>query len=189
MSLAGRRRSEALAGCLLPAVGLAVLAAPALGADYLSVAQAQALLFPGARQFAERPLKFTAEQRERIQQLAGTRQRSEQQAVWRAERDGQLLGWFIVDEVLGKHENITYATALSADGKVLGLEVMSYRETHGGQIREAAWRQRFVGKSLADPLKLDQDVPNISGASLSCRHVLDGVKRLLVLHKLFLVNG
>jgi Na+-translocating ferredoxin:NAD+ oxidoreductase RnfG subunit len=171
-----------LAAFLLPVATLSV----AHAADYLSVQQAQTLLFPAAKAFNAQPLKFNDEQRDRIKALAGVRQRNDTQQLWRAERDGQLLGWFFVDEVVGKHEFITYATAISPEGKVLGIEVMSYRETHGGQIREAAWRQKFAGKTLADPFKLDQDVPNISGATLSCRNVLDGVKRLLVQHKLFL---
>ena len=180
------RRSIELAAFLLPT---AALVSSAHAVDYLTVQQAQTLLFPAAKSFAEHPLKFTGEQRDRIKELSGVRQRTDEQKVWRAERDGQLLGWFFVDEVVGKHEFITYATAVSPQGKVLGVEVMSYRETHGGQIRDPAWRQKFVGKSLADPFKLDEDVPNISGATLSCRNVLDGVKRLLVQHKLFLANG
>lgn len=174
------------AAFLLP---VAVLATPALATDYLSIAQAQTLLFPAAKGFAEQPLKFNGEQRERIKAAAGVRQRWEEQKVWRAERDGALQGWFVVDEVIGKHEFITYAAAISPEGKVLGVEILSYRETHGGQIREAAWRKHLAGKTLADPFKLDEDVPNISGATLSCRNVLDGVKRLLVVHKLFLAKA
>ena len=90
--------------------------------------------------------------------------------------------------MIGKHEFITYATAISPDGHVLGIEILSYRETHGGQVREATWRKQFVGKTLSDPFKLDQDVSNISGATLSCRNVMDGVKRLLAIHKLFLAK-
>lgn len=171
---------------LLPA---AVLAAPAHGAGFMSVAQVQAMLFPGAKSFTEQNLTFSEAQRERIKALSGLRQRWEQQKVWRAERDGVVLGWFIVDEVIGKHEFITYATAIGIDGKVLGIDILDYRETHGGQVRDAAWRKQFAGKSLADPFRLDEDVPNISGATLSCRNVLDGVKRLLVVHKLFLARG
>jgi Na+-translocating ferredoxin:NAD+ oxidoreductase RnfG subunit len=167
----------------------AALAWPAHAADYLSVAQAQVLLFPAAKDFVSQPLKLDDAQRERIKAASGVRQRWDEQKVWRAERDGQLQGWFIIDEVIGKHEFITYATAISPDGHVLGIEVLSYRETHGGQIREAGWRKHLVGKTLADPFKLDEDVPNISGATLSCRNVMDGVKRLLVLHKLFLAKG
>ena len=171
---------------LLP---LAAIVTPAHGADYLTVAAAQSLLFPGAKTFVEKPLTFTSEQRDKIKELAGVRQRTDVQKIWRAERDGQLVGWFMLDEVIGKHEFITYATAVSPDGKVLGIEVLSYRETHGGQIRDASWRQNFVGKTLSNPFKLDEDVPNISGATLSSRNVLDGVKRMLVIHKLFLARG
>ena len=171
------------AAMLLPAAAL--IAPQAFAADYLTVAQAQTALFPGAH-FTPQTLKFTAEQRDRIKAGAGVRQRTDEQAVWRAERDGKLQGWFIVDEVVGKHEFITYATALSPDGHVLGLEILSYRETHGGQVREPGWRARFVGKTVADPFKLDQDIPNISGATLSCRNLTDGVKRLLVIQQQFL---
>jgi Na+-transporting NADH:ubiquinone oxidoreductase subunit NqrC len=63
---------------------------------------------------------------------------------------------------------------------------LSYRETYGYQVRNAEWRRLFAGKTLADPFKLDQDIPNISGATLSCRNVTNGVKRLLALQELVL---
>ncbi|MEW6705419.1 MAG: FMN-binding protein [Pseudomonadota bacterium] len=168
---------------LLP---VAAIVSPVHATDYLSVPQAQQILFPQARAFAPQPLDFSDEQREQIKAASGLRQRWPQQKVWRAEAQGRLLGWFIVDEVIGKHEFITYAAAISPEGKVLGIEILSYRETHGGQVREPGWRKHFVGKTIADRFKLDEDVPNISGATLSCRNVTDGVKRLLVIHKLYL---
>lgn len=168
---------------------MAVLAMPVHATDYLTIAQVQVLLFPAAKSFAEQPLKFNDEQRERIKAGSGVRQRWDEQKVWRAERDGAIQGWLVVDEVIGKHEFITYAAAISPDGHVLGVEILSYRETHGGQVRDAAWRKQLVGKTLADPFKLDEDVANISGATLSCRNVMDGVKRLLVIHKLFLAKA
>ncbi|MBU0917031.1 FMN-binding protein [Aquabacterium parvum] len=174
---------------LLPVAALAVAAPPTHAMSYLSVAQAQAALFPSAKVFAEASLKFDDAQKDRIKAASGLRQRWDAQRVWRAERDGQLQGWFIVDDVIGKHDFITYAVAISPDGRVLGVEVMEYRETHGGQIREATWRRHLVGKNLSDPFKLDEDVPNITGATLSCRNVMDGVKRLLAIHKLFLVKA
>lgn len=167
---------------------MAALATPAYAVDYLTEAQAQMLLFPGAKAFVGQTLNFSDEQRERIKAASNLRQRRPEQKVWRAERDGQLLGWFLVDDVLGKHEFITYALALSVDGHVLGVEILSYRETHGGQVRDAAWRKHLVGKTVDAPFKLDDDVPNISGATLSCRNVMDGVKRMLTIHKLFLAK-
>lgn len=163
-----------------------MVAAPAFANEYLTVAQAQKVLFPDADRFVEAPLLLTDKLRDEIEDKAGVSQRWKKQDVWRAEKDGKLIGWFIVDNVIGKHEYITYAAALLPEGKVHGIEIMIYKETRGDQIRDEAWRKLFAGKTLADPFKLDKDIPNISGATLSCRNVMNGVKRLLVLQKLAL---
>lgn len=171
---------------MIPAAIVAV--SPAFANDYLSVAQAQKALFPEADRFVETPVLLTDGQRDTIEDKAGVSQRWKKQDVWRAEKDGKLIGWFIVDNVIGKHEFITYAVALLPEGKVKSIEIMSYRETRGEQVREASWRKMFEGKTLADPFKLDKDVPNISGATLSCKNIMNGVKRLLVLQKVALAG-
>ena len=89
-----------------------------------------------------------------------------------------------IDKVLGKHEFITYAVAIDPDGKVKGIEIMDYRETYGNQIRDKAWRQNFAGKTAADPLQLNKDIPNISGATLSSKHVTNGVRRVLQIYEI-----
>lgn len=159
-----------------------VVAAPAYAVQYLSVEQAQAALFPAGTQFAPQALALTAEQKQAIAQAGGQRVRDFRPKVWRAERDGQAHGWFLVDQVIGKHEFITYAVAIGADGAVRGVEVMDYRETYGYEIRNPNWRRQFAGKRHGDALELGTDIQNISGATLSCRNVTNGVKRLLALH-------
>jgi len=69
---------------------------------------------------------------------------------------------------------------------VRGIEILEYRENYGGEVRYAAWRGQFAGKTAADPVKLEHDIRNISGATLSCRHVTEGVRRLLALHEIVL---
>lgn len=168
---------------------LAVAAAPAWAADYLTVEQAQHALIPQAQSFAAFPVTLNTAQLVQIRRLSGTPQRTNQPRIWRALHGGATIGWVIVDEVIGKHEFITYATAISPDGHVLGVEILSYRETKGGQVRDSRWRDRFRGKALADPFRLNQDIPNISGATLSCRNITDGVKRLLALHNVALAHA
>lgn len=169
---------------LLPAA--LVTAAPVYAAEYLSVAQAQQVLFPEADRFVDAAVELSDDQRKAIEDKSGVRQRWKKQAVWRAEKAGQLVGWFIIDEVVGKHEFITYAAGLTSDGKVRGIEILVYRETHGYQVRNPEWRHHFEGKTLSDPFKLEQDIPNIAGATLSCKNVTNGVKRLLALQQVTL---
>ena len=159
----------------------ALIAPSAFAIQYLTVEQAQRAIFPG-KSFTATPVKLTSVQRKAIEHASGVRVLHDQQQVWRVSGGG----WFIVDEVVGKHEFINYAAGLTADGSVKQIEIMDYRETYGGQIRDQKWRAQFVGKTSKSTLKLDSDIKNISGATLSCRHITDGVKRLLAFYEIAL---
>lgn len=164
----------ALAGATLPfGVARAV--------DYLSIEQAQSLMLPGA---SLKPVAVTlsSQQVQAIEKQSGVRVRVKALKAWHAS-DGH---WFIVDEVLGKHEYITWALALDSTGAVQQVEVLQYLETYGDQIRNAKWRAQFTGKRAGALLKVDEDIQNISGATLSCVHITDGVKRLLATHAIAL---
>ena len=164
------------------ALPISALVAPsAFAVQYLTVDQAQKAVFPG-KMLTPAPVKLTGTQRKAIEQASGVRVLHDEQQVWRVSGGG----WFIVDEVVGKHEFITYAAGLAADGSVKQIEIMDYRETYGDQIRDQKWHAQFVGKTSKSTLKLDSDIKNISGATLSCRHITDGVKRLLAFYEIAL---
>jgi Na+-translocating ferredoxin:NAD+ oxidoreductase RnfG subunit len=166
----------------LVALPISALVAPsAFAVQYLTVDQAQRAIFPG-KSFAAAPIKLAPSQRKTIEQASGVRVLHDEPQVWRVSGGG----WFIVEEVVGKHEFITYAAGINADGSVKQIEVMDYRETYGGQIRDQKWRTQFVCKTSKSTLELDNDIKNIRGATLSCRHITDGVKRLLAFYEIAL---
>ena len=173
---------------VLPVAAVAAIAPATAGATvYLTIPAAQQALFPGAR-FAEHPLALSDEQRKAIARAAGASGYDKVQRVWEARSGALRVGWFIVDRVIGKHDLITYAAALAPDGTIRGIEILDYRETYGGEIRNPNWRRQFVGKRPGSALRLDQDIKNISGATLSSRHVTDGVRRLLVTYQMLLAH-
>jgi hypothetical protein len=159
------------------------LAAPGVAAatTYLTVGQAQALMLPGE---ALRPdfRQLSGEQSDAIRKASGVSPLSKDLKAWRAGSGG----WFIVDEVVGKHEFIAFAVALDATGAVKDVEILDYREAYGGQVREPAWRAQFVGKRAGSPVALGKDIKNISGATLSSKHVTDGVRRILATYSIVL---
>lgn len=159
----------------------AVVAPSAFAVQYLTIEQAQEAIFPGKR-FTSMSVKLSSDQRKAIEQRSRVRVLRDEQPVWQVSGGG----WFIVDEVVGKHEFITYAVGLNPDGSVKQIEVMTYRETYGYEIRNEKWRAQFAGKTNQSALKLDADIKNISGATLSCRHITDGVKRLLAFYEVAL---
>lgn len=166
---------------LPPAIVMSI-ALPAHAVEYMSVEAAQKLAFPSATQFVAANVIYTREQVAAIEKLAGDKVRTRGEQVWRAQNDGRFLGFFIVDYVIGKHLVIDYAIALEPDGRVRRVEILEYRESYGGEVANADWLGQFVGKTGRDPLMVDKDIRNISGATLSSHHVTEGIKRVLAIY-------
>ena len=168
----------------LLAVGTALYASAGYATVYFNVEQAQNTMLPGAVWTAA-PLSLSDAQRKAISSRSGVAVRDTNLKIWRA-AGGES---FYVDQVLGKHEFITYAVLIDASGAVQAIEVMDYRETYGDQVRNPKWRAQFRGKRDGAALKLDHDIKNISSATLSCKHITDGVKRLLATHALLAAHA
>ncbi len=142
-----------------PVAVVAMLAPAAYAVEYLTLPQAQKLAFPSGR-FVE---------------LQSGR-------VWKVESSGPI-GFFFFDRVIGKHLYIDYTVALDAHGRVRRVDILQYRESYGGEVRQESWLAQFVGKTNASPLQVDNDIRNISGATLSSHHVTEGVKRILAAYE------
>jgi Na+-translocating ferredoxin:NAD+ oxidoreductase RnfG subunit len=164
----------------LAASGIAALVIPstqvAIAADYLSVEAAQRGLFAQAERFEEVVLALNPDQKQTVTQLAGPQPPHRSLHAWKAMRGNDVLGYVFVDEVLGRQDMITYAVGIDASGKLSAVEVLSYRESHGGEIRGTAWRSQFDGRQGLEHLRFGTDIKNIAGATLSCEHVTQGVR-------------
>ena len=166
-------------------IALAAVSAPlvAHAKIYVSMEQEQKILIPN-KPLVKTPIIVTDELQDKMRSASSIRHPFQGDRIWKAS-DGS---WFIIDEVVGKHEMITYAVALSPSGAVTGIEILEYVESYGYEVAEAQWRKQFIGKTAADPIKLNQDIQNIGGATLSCKHLTDGVKRVAVLYDIALKN-
>jgi Na+-translocating ferredoxin:NAD+ oxidoreductase RnfG subunit len=165
-----------------PAIVMSIVS-PVHAVQYLTVAQGQALAFPAATRFAPAHVVYKPADVAAIEKLSGQKVLARGEQVWKADADGRFLGYFIVDYVIGKHLVIDYAVALEPDGQVRRVDILEYRESYGDEIRSADWLAQFVGKTGRDRLQVDNDIRNISGATLSSHHVTDGVKRVLAIYE------
>ena len=145
---------------------------------YLTVTEVQKLCFPDATRFEQKTLRYTPDQSRAIEKRSGVKMPTRYR-VWLAHGGDGVAGVLFVDQVIGKHELIDYAVAITPEGAVRQVEILEYRESHGSEIRGVKWRAQFRGKTGEAALKLNKDIYNISGATMSCRHVTEGVKRVL----------
>jgi Na+-translocating ferredoxin:NAD+ oxidoreductase RnfG subunit len=168
----------------LPLIAAVFVPVGAHAKVYLSVEQAQRTMF-GNVPMTLSPVVLNGDQQDQLKAASSVSLKFDGHRIWKVGGGG----WFVVDEVVGKHETITYAVGIDAAGKVKDIEILEYLESYGYEVADASWRHQFVGKGADAPLKLGNDIENIGGATLSSKHITDGVKRVLKMYDLVLKNA
>lgn len=149
------------------------MAGPAWGSVYyLNGPQAQQLLFPGAT-FTEDFRIMTDRQMRDLKSEAMAPISDRTIRMWKVSTGG----YFFIDQVDGLDTTVTYAIALDANGVVLGIEVMECLSEYS-KVRLPEWRVQFKGKKVGTLWKKGE-IENISGTTLSCVHITDGVRKIL----------
>jgi hypothetical protein len=159
---------------LIPAA--LVASAPALSAFYMTLEEAQGLMFPGVA-LKPHDVTLTEGQARAIAAQAQAPVHRHQVKAWLAANGG----WFILDQVHGKDDWVTYAVSLSPEGAVQSIEIIECLQDYSA-VRMPAWRAQFVGQVPGEKRYIE----NISGSTLSTRHIAEGVRRVLATYALVL---
>lgn len=165
---------------LVPAALIAA-ATPAFAMEQQSLADAQARLFPGA---TLTPVDFTLapEQVERIKQDYKVPFLRPAFKAWRASNGDMLF----LDQVYGLNDIVTYVIAVDKKNVVKGIEILVCAEGFC-DISEEKWKSKFRGRTAGKWDSTEGIV--ISGATLSCVHVSEGIKKMLAINALYLSKG
>lgn len=94
-------------------------------------------------------------------------------------RNGRPGGFGVLRTVRGKDQPITILVVTDTALAVTAVEIVTYREPYGGEVRRAAWRRQFTGRTPGERLRHNREILNISGATISARAVTDGVRMTL----------
>jgi Na+-translocating ferredoxin:NAD+ oxidoreductase RnfG subunit len=149
--------------------------------QYLSVDEVKQVMFSG-EVFTKIDIDIPELIKEKMRKESGVRHGYQQKHFWKSTQGS----WLLIDEVVGKHEMITYAVGINNKGQIQGVEILEYNESYGEQIREKKWLEQFKGRGAIEQLRFNQEIKNITGATLSSKHVTNGVKRLMVLYREYL---
>lgn len=87
-------------------------------------------------------------------------------------------GYALIDNEIGKTEPITFMTVFLPSGEVKAVEVLVYRESVGSEVRQKSFLKQFLRKGV-------KEVKPVTGATLSSRALVKGVRRGQILWKIF----
>ena len=152
---------------------------------YLTETQARDQIFPDAVAFERRVDLIDSTARAGAGERLGRRVEDDSFAVYIA-RDAQnrLLGYTAVTEQVGKYRPITFMVGVKPDLSIHEVAVLVYRESRGGQVRRSRFLRQYRGKDSDDSIRINQDIINITGATLSVRALNFGVRKTLALFEL-----
>lgn len=165
-----------MAWSLLPTAAIVV---PAHAVTYLSVAQAQKLMFADADRFVSVPATALRQWQDVLAKKLDEDVRIRHIRLWEARRGDELLGYFATDSTKGRDEFFDYAVSFDTAAVIRQVEILNYVEAHGQEVHDhKPWRRQFIGKNAESTLLLESDISNISGATLSCSHITDSIRIL-----------
>jgi electron transport complex protein RnfG len=149
--------------------------------SYYSTRAILAAFFPRSERVTYQTFVLDPTLRSRLGQRLGYAPPRDRYTIFIAQTQGRVDGYAVIDDQLGLHQPITFATRLSSHGMVERVEIMVYREPRGDEVRDARFRKQFEGKTAQDPMRLERDIDAVSGATISSASMAVGVRRAAVL--------
>jgi Na+-translocating ferredoxin:NAD+ oxidoreductase RnfG subunit len=148
---------------------------------FLTEEDALKLMFPQSERIRKEVLKLSSEKKLQIEERIGWKFPEESFEVYVGETGTQINGYALVQNTIGKHKPMTYMVGVDNTGHVLNVELLVFREARGSEVRTKRFNVQYEGKTASDPVRLNKDIINISGATMSVRSMTAGIKRVLVL--------
>jgi Na+-translocating ferredoxin:NAD+ oxidoreductase RnfG subunit len=148
---------------------------------FLSEEEAVKLMFPKSERIKKDILRVPTDEKMAIEERIGWKFPEDAFEVYIGETGTQVDGYALVQNTIGKHKPMTYMVGVDAHGRVSNVELLVFREARGSEVRTKRFNVQYEGKTVHDPVRINKDIINISGATMSVRSISAGVKRVLVL--------
>ena len=100
--------------------------------------------------------------------------------VYLAKKSDKTVGYGVLINKKVRTKTAIALYLISTEGKIKSIEIVAFNEAIE-YLPTATWLNVFDQKSSANTLKLNQDIPTTTGATLSARAITDGARAALAL--------
>jgi hypothetical protein len=151
---------------------------------------ALAEIFPSADSVQSHSIVVDSTMRAALRSRLGWIVRDSAIAYFDVFADGRRLGAAVVADEQGKYRPITFMAGVDTALRIVDVRGLVYRESRGGEVRHTRFLKQYRGKSLQNPLRINRDIVNITGATISVNALNAGVRKALaVVEYLYPVGG
>ena len=148
---------------------------------FLTEEQGVKLMLPKSERIRKEVLQLSQDQKKMVESRIGWKFPETSFEVYIGETGSTVDGYAMIQSTIGKHKPMTYMVGVDKKGHVMNVELLVFREARGSEVRTKRFNYQYEGKTVLDPVRINRDIINISGATMSVRSMSAGVKRVLVL--------
>lgn len=182
--LLGLAALQRISTWLLPWPVVALSARLAQGKLFMTQDEALAKAFPQGSRIERKTLFLNPSQVKAIEDASKTRLESTLVTYYVGlDAQGNRMGTAFFDTRVVRTMPMTTMTLVRPDGTIGFIEVLSFYEPED-YLPRPRWLELFTGKPLSDRLRTRRDIPNVTGATITCQAMTDGARQTLALHSL-----
>lgn len=148
---------------------------------FMSEEEGVKIMLPKSERIRKDVIKLSPEKKAQIEERIGWKFPEQSFEVYIGETGTEVDGYALVQNTIGKHKPMTYMVGIDSKGHISDVELLVFRESRGSEIRQKRFNAQYEGKTVNDPVRINKDIINISGATMSVRSMSAGIKRVLVL--------
>ena len=156
---------------------------------YLTEEQALREVFPHCDEILFNIIHLTKEEKTQLQNRLRRKIYEDFFIVYMGIKSGEVTEYAIITEEIGKFHPYTFIVSVDLKGKIDKIAILVYRESRGADIAKKRFLYQFKGKSLKNKIRINRDIINISGATMSVVTMCKGVKKILAVIDEFYLSG
>ncbi|MHC4307234.1 MAG: FAD:protein FMN transferase [Planctomycetota bacterium] len=156
---------------------------------YLTEEQALKEVFPRCDEVLFNVISLTKEEKSQLQNSLRRKIYEDFFIVYMGMKSGKVTGYAMITEEVGKFHPYTFIVSVDLKGKIDKIAILVYRESRGSEIAKKRFLYQFKGKSLKNRIRINKDIINISGATMSVVTMCKGVKKVLAVIDEFYLSG
>ncbi|MDR4504643.1 MAG: FAD:protein FMN transferase [Candidatus Scalindua sp.] len=156
---------------------------------FLTPEQALQQTFPDCDSIVYEEIIPTEEEKNRLQKRLKRKIFEDRFTVYIGIRSGVVAGYAIITEEVGKFHPYTFIVSSNPEGEIRHIAVLVYRESRGSEIMNKRFLHQFKGKSLKNRIRINRDIINITGATMSVVTMCTGVKKVLAVIEEYYLDG
>jgi len=149
--------------------------------EFMTEEEAVKTILPKSQRIHKELIRLTPEKKELIEQRIGWKFPEESFELYIGETGDKIDGYAMIHNTIGKYKHMTYMVGVDPNGTCTDVELLVFRDAKGSEVGKKRFNSQYDGRTVSDPIRINKDIINISGATMSVRSMSAGVKRVLVL--------